>query len=494
MEVLRERGLRHEEAYVAHLTDGALSARKIEGIEVTPDVVQQTLNAMHEGVDVIVQGGALSHERWTGRVDILKRVEEASALGALVLRSNRHEACARDEGRHGAPALRVFGFLAEAQGGTPQNMHVVAPWSDFKPHTFRFANFGAFYRRTKRALEGVIDAPAEDATYPDPKPHCDVCRWNEVCEKRRRDDDHLSLVANASKLQIAELTTRGTSTIAALAALPIPITWKPERGTASSYERLREQARVQVRARESGQPYFELLPIEKGLGLGRLPEPSDGDVFLDLEGDPFVGEHGLEYLFGCWMREQSDWTYRPFWATTRAEEKAAFEALIDLITARWKDYPGLHVYHYAPYEPAALKRLMGRYLTREDELDRMLRARLFVDPFAVVRQGVRGDVESLLDQELEPYYGYGRQTPLKEANRALGSSKPSSSSKRYLSLRRTAPASSATTKTIAGPRKRCGRGWNACAKTKSRTRGESRDPSSRPTAPPNRTSPTGWRA
>ena len=36
--------------------------------------------------------------------------------------------------------------------------------------------------------------------------------------------------------------------------------------------------------------------------------------------------------------------------------------------------PDLHVYHFAPYEPAALKRLMGRYATREDEIDRMLRA------------------------------------------------------------------------------------------------------------------------
>ena len=41
--------------------------------------------------------------------------------------------------------------------------------------------------------------------------------------------------------------------------------------------------------------------------------------------------------------------------------------------ARWARFPDLHIYHYAPYEPAALKRLMGRYATREEEMDRMLR-------------------------------------------------------------------------------------------------------------------------
>jgi len=36
----------------------------------------------------------------------------------------------------------------------------------------------------------------------------------------------------------------------------------------------------------------------------------------------------------------------------------------------YKQFPDVHIYHYAPYEPAALKRLMGRYATRENELDR----------------------------------------------------------------------------------------------------------------------------
>jgi hypothetical protein len=49
----------------------------------------------------------------------------------------------------------------------------------------------------------------------------------------------------------------------------------------------------------------------------------------------------------------------------------------------------MHIYHYAPYEPAALKRLMGRYATREEELDRMLRAKLFVDLYQVVRHAIR---------------------------------------------------------------------------------------------------------
>ena len=84
--------------------------------------------------------------------------------------------------------------------------------------------------------------------------------------------------------------------------------------------------------------------------------------------------------------------------------------------ARW---PDLHVYHYAPYEPAAFKRLMGRHATRGDELDRLLRAERFVDLLAVVRQGVRVGVESYSIKQLEPCYGFEREVPLKDANLCL---------------------------------------------------------------------------
>jgi uncharacterized protein len=35
-----------------------------------------------------------------------------------------------------------------------------------------------------------------------------------------------------------------------------------------------------------------------GTGLHPLPEPSPGDIFFDIEGDPFAEDCGLEYLFG----------------------------------------------------------------------------------------------------------------------------------------------------------------------------------------------------
>jgi uncharacterized protein len=129
-----------------------------------------------------------------------------------------------------------------------------------------------------------------------------------------------------------------------------------------------------------------VLPPEPARGFALLPPPSPGDLFFDIEGDPFwEARGGLEYLWGVSDAEG----YRAFWAHDRESEQRALEDFVDFVRKRLARDPGLHVYHYASYEPSALKRLMGRYGTREDEIDDLLRGRVFVDLYTVVRQGLR---------------------------------------------------------------------------------------------------------
>jgi hypothetical protein len=175
-----------------------------------------------------------------------------------------------------------------------------------------------------------------------------------------------------------------------------------------------------VAGREAGQVLHELLPVVPGFGLALLPEPSPGDIFFDLEGDPFAGEGGLEYLFGYAFAD-ADRTLvcTADWALSRADEKAAFERFVDFVMARLALFPDLHIYHFAPYEPAALKRLMGRHATREEEIDQLLRSKRFVDLYGVVRNGLRASLESYSIKRLEALYGFTRVINLPDANLAL---------------------------------------------------------------------------
>ncbi|SFU19198.1 uncharacterized protein SAMN05518861_12095 [Mesorhizobium sp. YR577] len=313
-------------------------------------------------------------------------------------------------------------LLAAMQGTLPTYVYVVAPWSDFVPQRFRVADYAAFLRKARRSAEEATSSRYLITTYPDPKDHCDVCRWEAQCDIRRRADDHLCLVANISKTQITEFQANGIMTAKALAEIPLPLPWKPQRGAPASYAKARKQARIQVEARQAGGLLYEVLGIKSGSGLCLLPAPSPGDVFFDIEGDPFIGEGGLEYLFGYrYLDDRGVDCLESRWAFDRPAEKVLFETFMDFVTARRARFPDMHIYHYAPYEPAALKRLMGRYASRQTEVDSLLRGKTMVDLYGVVRNALRASVESYSIKKLEPFYMFERSVPLKEANIALAS-------------------------------------------------------------------------
>ena len=139
-------------------------------------------------------------------------------------------------------------------------------------------------------------------------------------------------------------------------------------------------------------------------------------MFLDFEGDPFVGEHGLEYLTGFLARDRDGVAcFEQRWALGRADEKAACEAFIDFVMARVEDDPGTHVYHFGAYEPAALKRLCARHATRGEALDRLLRGRRFIDLHAVLREGLRIGVERYGLKEMELLHAFARSLDLRDA-------------------------------------------------------------------------------
>lgn len=417
LEILWERGALHERQYVDHLANNGHQVVRIEGVGVTQEAVRQTQAAMKAGAEIIVQA-ALSNGRWSGRADILRRIATPSELGNWSYEILDTKLAIETRGGTVLQLCLYADLIADTQGLPPEYVYVVTPGTISEPRRFRTASYEAYYRYVKRSLECSLEAGI--TTYPDPKEHCEICRWRMQCDARRRHDDHLCLVAGITKVQIGELQRHGIQTAAALAQMPIPLPWKPDRGVRQSYERSREQARVQIKGRMSEGPVYETIPPIADTGLARLPEPSIGDIFFDLEGDPFVGEGGLEFLFGYLsVGANGEQSYVGEWALTRDEERRAFERFVDFVMAHWAQHPTLHIYHYAPYEPGAIKRLMGRYATREDEVDRMLRGGLFVDLYAIVKQGIRASVESYTIKNLEVFCGYARTVPLAYVRPAL---------------------------------------------------------------------------
>lgn len=216
--------------------------------------------------------------------------------------------------------------------------------------------------------------------------------------------------------QIGKLNTGAIHTVVDLAAARDEN--RPEGMNPQTFATLRRQATMQIRGRSEG-PVYELLEHEPWEGFGLMPAPAPGDVFFDMEGDPlYEPGRGLEYLFGCWLPDDEP-KFKAFWALDRAEEKRAFEQFIDFIVERRRIYPNLHVYHYADYEKAALRRLAQAHCTREQEVDDLLRGEVLVDLYAVVRQTLVISEDSYSIKRLEKFYNFKRATEVRKGDDSI---------------------------------------------------------------------------
>jgi predicted RecB family nuclease len=385
-ELLAAKGLEHEAAWLRRFRD---EGRQVVEIDAPPGPrdfardAERTLAAMRSGADVIYQG-VLVDDGWHGISDFLVRTDAASP----VFGGWSYEAWDTKLARRSKPyfVLQLCFYSAQLerlQGRAPEQMHVVLGTGEVDH--FRYAEFSAYYRAVRRRFLKTLASAAP--TYPYPVAHCRLCAFEGECEQRWASDDHLSLVAGINREQVRNLNDAGVRRVEQLAALDAGAQVGIGR---LALDRLRHQAALQTHYRRAREHRYDLLPMDARSGFRLLPPPSPGDIFFDMEGDPyFEPARGLEYLFGAVTVDSGTPQFTAFQALNRDQEKLAFERFIDFVHARLRVWPDLHVFHYAAYETTALRRMMSEHGTREEELDDLLRREIFVDLYQVVRQSIR---------------------------------------------------------------------------------------------------------
>ncbi|WP_311244904.1 TM0106 family RecB-like putative nuclease [Microbacterium sp. WCS2018Hpa-23] len=251
-----------------------------------------------------------------------------------------------------------------------------------------------------------IDDPSSDAAlaWGDDRGDLEIvaCGRCATCEEQVIAHRDLLMVARMRPVQRARLRTAGIETIDALAAA----TDVPEGMNTDTFETLRAQAQLQLKADAEGAPTYD---VHYAAAIHTLPVPSHGDIFFDFEGDPLYTEPapdgeahwGIDYLFG-WVDNTDQYT--ALWAHDFAAEREAFERFLDFVTVRRAAHPGMHIYHYAPYETSHLVAMAARHGVREGEIDRLLREGVFVDLYPLVLRTVRVGSRSYSIKKLEPLY------------------------------------------------------------------------------------------
>ncbi|MCR6030349.1 TM0106 family RecB-like putative nuclease [Nocardioides sp. zg-579] len=364
-------------------------------------VAERTLKALSAGADVLYQPAFFDGD-FLGYADFVR----CSTVGWVV--------CDTKLARHAKPTalLQLAAYAAQLVAlDVPVAPTVELLLGNGRREEFRRADLEPLFRERRSRLLQLLEqhgAEADPVTWG--QPGVAACGRCADCERAAMAGEDLVLVAGLRMEQRRKLNEGGVRTVSDLAKAEDP----PPGMARSTFERLRAQAEMQLLQKEPdpGEPLVVHHRVIDEKPLRSLPPKSPGDLFFDFEGDPLhnegdLGDWGLEYLWGVLTApdhptEPHD--FLPLWADDHQEERACLMQFLDDLTARLEVHPELHVYHYAPYEVTALKRLTAKHKTHEAVLDDLLRGGIFVDLYAVVRAALLISQPSYSIKKLEPLY------------------------------------------------------------------------------------------
>jgi len=411
--LLMDKGLEHERACLAEYQRAGMAVHIVPDrprTERFQDWVARVGDLMSAGYDVIYQMPFV-HCGMRGIADFL--VKHTFDDGSFTYEPLDAK-LARKEAKPGHVLQLCFYADAIEAAGRRAPERVQLWLGSGKVESIRLAEVRAYWRRIQLQLKVAMELASDAApTAPAKCNHCGFCEFADACTAVWRAADSLQFVAGIRSVETTKLEADAIPTMAALAECDHEVVdLQPARRA-----RLVSQSALQVRAREMAEgavpphhPLPDPTPEEAVAGLASLPEPADGDVFLDYEGHPFWrADTGLFFLFGLFTKDPAGvWTYEARWAHSKPEEGAQAKALIEYFAARRETHPGMHVYHYNHTERSALQAMVAEHGTDPALLAELVEGGLFVDLLPVVRNSLQAGVESYGLKSMEQLARYER--------------------------------------------------------------------------------------
>lgn len=403
MELFARKGLEHEAQYLKKLKDDGLKVLEIEN---NNEAFRNTLRGIETNPDIIFQA-ALQLGCFRGYADFLiktnKKASYEPADTKLSLKPKPYfiiQLCCYSE------------MLADIFGSLPENIHVVL--GDQTVKSYKTNDYYFYYTQIKESFLAFMDSFDPDQP-PEMIGNENFGVWQSYVEQWIKDQDHLIRVANIRVSQIKKMKKHGILTMNDLASTDRTAIPGMDQDT---FIKLKRQAALQVEAENNGKPSFEIIQPSDDVhmirGLQLLPPESPNDIYFDMEGYPFF-DNGLEYLFGAVCNENGETRFFDYWAHSRSEEKVAFEKFLDWVYEKYRADPSLHIYHYANYEIAALRRLSQIHATREEIVDHLLRSCVFVDLYQIVKNSMVVGEPRYSIKNLEHFYMSSRGDAVKTA-------------------------------------------------------------------------------
>ena len=408
-DLVARKGDEHERRYLESLraagTRGGRDRRRRRGWTASSTRRERTLEAMRAGAEVIYQGAFLDGDAGAATPTSSCASTTPVRPRRLELRGRRHQARPPRQALLPAPALLLHAsWSPRIQGREPEQIHVMLGTGE--QHSFRARRVrrllppdqAALPRRDRRLAARHLPGPGRALRA------LPLGRALRRAARRRRPP--LPRRRHAQRADRCASSDAGITTARSSSRSRRRRHRRPEASRRPPSRTLRAPGAPAARpAHAPASPPTSCSSPRSAAGFALLPPPSEGDLFFDMEGDPFY-EDGLEYLFGVDLdRRRRAALSRLLGPRPRRGEARVRGSSSTSSIERRERYPDLHVYHYAPYEPTALKRLMGLHAHARGRGRRPAAQRACSSTStAVVAQGMRISQPSYSIKKVEAFY------------------------------------------------------------------------------------------
>lgn len=331
-------GYQHEKEVMERITKG----KEVVSIEEHGDragLFEATKQAMANGAECIYQGTLMADDR-VGRVDLLMRVDGASALG------NWHYIPVDIKSSHELKVTHRFqlAFYAEllerAQGVYPEKAGIINREHEdhyFEPSSMR-ADLQDVIAKIDRIRSGEKPAPVVRKSCFDTSP------WGNACLAYAQATNDIALLYSVDMRRVEALRSLGIRTVDDAAEMDVSSYAGAAGGlTVHGLETVKLQARSL-----RGKTVF----VRK---LVALPE-TNYEIHFDIESDL---PNDADYLYGFLIRDgKNPDRYERFLAERPEDEGEMWASFLTWLESLPPEYV---VYHYAPYETTRLRQLEEQY-------------------------------------------------------------------------------------------------------------------------------------
>jgi len=383
---------------------------------------RETVAAIKEGKEMINQAFLMDDDgKFRGYADFLIKVNTESDLGPWSYEVYDTKIARNPKPLHVLQIASYSEMLGKIQGSLPKEMHLIA--GNDKTHTYKVNEFIDYFIHNKKICKNFVDNYKNENIYPEKCDHCKICHWKDECEKEWEHDDYINQIAGIISSQIEKFKKEKIVTTKKLAEVNLDkIDLKINPKTLST---LKIKANLIQERKKTNEIQHEFIDTEPDKGFYKLPKPNPADIFFDIEGYPFYGERGFEYLHGLYLNTGKKMEFKYFWAKEldQSHERENFKKLIEYLQKHFEKNPDAYLYHYNVYEKTALKNLSNDFSTVYPNglhfVDQLLRLEKFVDLFRVVDQCMLTSEKDNSLKTIEKFYEGTREANIKSASESI---------------------------------------------------------------------------